>query len=219
MNLFQTLFQYILQTTKYRNIDESHGVSHAMNVLVNAHESFQIEVKTHTHLQSQEKVIYIAAALHDMCDKKYMDEDEGIQQLDTVLYDDSGTNTITPRYHLEEDDIEAIKTIIRTMSYSKVKVNGFPDLGKYQQAYHIVREADLLAAYDFDRAMIYHMYQNDKTVVDAYEDSVTLFHERVLRHKEDGLLTLDYSIQQHYVLMPQSHARISHWKTLLKKGF
>ena len=36
--------------------------------------------------------------------------------------------------------------------------NGFPDMGEYQTAYNIVREADLLCAYDFDRCMIYQMY-------------------------------------------------------------
>ena len=219
MNLFQTLFQYILQTTKYNNIDESHGVSHAMNVLINAHQSFQIEVKKDPKLQSQENVIYIDAALHDMCDKKYMEEEEGIRRLDSVLYDNYVSKTRQPQYHLDEDDIEAIKTIIRTMSYSKVKVNGFPDLGKYQKAYHIVRESDLLAAYDFDRAMIYHMYQNSKTIIEAYNDSFALFQERIFQHKEDDLLTLEFSLQQHSILIPQSHVRISHWKTLFGKGF
>jgi len=68
------------------------------------------------------------------------------------------------------------------MSYSKVKKQGFPSLGKYQLAYHIVREADLLTAYDFDRCMIYHMSKNNSNVREAYYNAEELFHNRVLRH-------------------------------------
>lgn len=191
-----------------------------MNVLINAHRSFQIEVKTHPRLQVHEKVIYVAAVLHDMCDKKYTDEEEGIRQLDSILYDDDCDDSQEQStYRLTEEDVEAIKNIIRTMSYSKVKVNGFPDLGKYQRAYHIVRESDLLAAYDFDRAMIYHLYKNNRTMDEAYENSIDLFQERVFCHKKMGLLTLEFSLQQHPILKQQARDRISHWKTLLGKEF
>ena len=36
-------------------------------------------------LKEQEKVIYTAAILHDMCDKKYVNEDEGIRQIEDFL--------------------------------------------------------------------------------------------------------------------------------------
>ena len=53
--------------------------------------------------------------------------------------------------------MDVIGDIIGSMSYSKVKKNGFPELGDYQTEYNIVREADLLAAYDIDRAIIYRI--------------------------------------------------------------
>ena len=61
------------------------------------------------------------------------------------------------------------------MSYSKVKKNGFPDLGIYQNAYHVVREADLLSAYDFDRAIIYDMKANNKPFDQSYDHAQKLF--------------------------------------------
>ena len=42
------------------------------------------------------------------------------------------------------------------MSYSKVKVHGYPELGDYQLAYHIVRESDLLTAYNIPRSIVYN---------------------------------------------------------------
>ena len=42
----------------------------------------------------------------------------------------------------------AVIDIVDTMSYNKVITSGFPYHGEYQRAYHIVREADLLAGYD-----------------------------------------------------------------------
>jgi len=62
---------------------------------------------------------------------------------------------------MSSSDLEIIGKIIGTMSYSKVKANGYPELGEYQLAYHIVREADLLAAYDIDRCIIYTMYRDN----------------------------------------------------------
>jgi hypothetical protein len=84
-----------------------------------------------------------------MCDKKYMNEKEGIEQ-----YKNHFTSLIP------SNELDVIGEIIGAMSYSKVKSNGYPKLGEYQLAYHIVREADLLAAYDIDRSIIYSMYKD-----------------------------------------------------------
>jgi hypothetical protein len=79
------------------------------------------------------------------------------------------------------------------MSYSKVKKNGFPDLGEYQLAYHIVREADLLAAYDIDRCIIYSMYRDDIDYFSARDIAVELFNNRVFRMRQDRLFKTKYS--------------------------
>ena len=89
-----------------------------------------------------------------------------------------------------------IDKIITTMSYSKVKKFGFPvfeNMGHYW-AYHVVREADLLSAYDFDRYMVYHIKQNEGDLESAFDNANKLFENRVLKHYEDNLLLTDYSI-------------------------
>ena len=88
-----------------------------------------------------------------MCDKKYMDEDTGLEKINQFLED-----KMTPL------ELDITKQIITTMSYSKVKTNGYPELNEYQMAYHIVREADLLSAYDFDRCMFYNIHVQKKLI-------------------------------------------------------
>jgi len=103
------------------------------------------------------------------------------------------------------------------MSYSYVKKNGFPILGEYQHAYHIVREADLLSAYDFDRCMTYKLHLNNGDIDDAFEDSLDLFNHRVLQHNKDNLFLTDYSLLKSRELHIQSLQRIQSWKQILKK--
>jgi HD superfamily phosphodiesterase len=189
--------------SKYK-IDESHGIIHAMNVLHNCDHLIDSVIQKQPEIEEHRKIIYSAAILHDMCDKKYMNEDEGIKEIKSYIYD-SISNT----------ELDVMENIVSTMSYSKVKKKGFPDLGQYQTAYHVVREGDLLAAYDFDRCMIYHMTQNNADVHSAFQDAYNLFQTRIFKHQEHGLLLFPYSNEQHTILSGQAHIRIQHWRKML----
>jgi hypothetical protein len=205
MTLLNKLFHFVLFVTKKYNIDESHGLSHSMNVLKFASEIYEEEVSTYPILKKHEKIIYVAAALHDMCDKKYMDQSEGLHEIETFLSDKMAPN-----------DNNIVKLIISTMSYSTVKANGYPDLGPYSRAYHIVREADLLAAYDFDRCMIYNMYKKNADLEVSYKDAVTIFNNRVLKHNDDCLFITKYGKKKSLVLETQSLKQMDTWKRLIK---
>lgn len=239
MKLFEPLLQYVLLTSRKKGIDETHGLGHSINVLMNSHNIFENEKNNYPQIKPMENIIYASAMLHDMCDKKYMDEKDGIRELDNVLYENklssikkvdygidiAGPFTLfpnqpnyimKPKFNFEDEEIDVIKKIIGTMSYSTVKKQGFPELGKYIMAYHIVREADLLAAYDFDRALMYDMYKNDSSLEEAFQNSEDLFEKRIFRHKDDNLLITDYSKQQHEILANDAHNRIRSWKSLLR---
>jgi len=207
MTLLTNLFNFVLLMTAKYNIDESHGISHSMNVLHNAHNIYENEKIINPFLLSQEKIIMVSAVLHDLCDKKYMDETEGMYMIEEFLED-----------KMEKYEIDITKQIISTMSYSTVKKNGFPDLGLYQHAYHIVREADLLAAYDFDRCMIYNIHRLNGNIEQAYIDAYHLFRNRVFKHKEDGLLNTDYSIKQSIILETNALERMNTWRKMLHKS-
>ena len=206
MSFLTKLFNYVLLASAKYNIDESHGLSHSMNVLQFASELYQNELPKHSHLEDHERIIYASAVLHDMCDKKYMNEIVGLLEIEDFL-----------RPELEPFEIGAVKQIISTMSYSTVKKNGFPNLGIYQNAYNIVREADLLAAYDFDRTMIYQMKRNNNNIEEAFKNSNELFENRVLKHIDDNLITSNYGIKKALLLQFQGTKRIVAWKKLLNK--
>ena len=185
MSLFTKLFQYVLLTSNKYKIDESHSLSHSMNVLTNAYNIFQYESIKTPILKNYEKIICVSAILHDMCDKKYMDEDEGIEDISKFLED-----------KITIPEIDITKRIITTMSYSTVKKNGFPDLGIYQLAYHIVREADLLAAYDIDRTIIYSMYKENLDYYNSIKRTIELFKDRILKYRSDDLFITNFSEEE-----------------------
>lgn len=204
MNFFTKIIHFIMATTKLHSIDESHGIMHSLQTLHNAYSIVDNEKCNIPELKEQEKIIYVAAAIHDMCDKKYMSEDEGIQKIDELLIED-----------MELEEMDIVHEIIGKMSYSKVKKNGFPDMGKYQLAYNVVREADLLGAYDFDRAMVYHLYRKNNDLQEAYFESMQLFLTRMFRHEHDGLLTFDYTKERANTLKYESLKQMKNWRRII----
>jgi hypothetical protein len=201
------LFTYVSIMSKKYEIDESHGLSHSMNVLNHAQNIYNSEVSKNPYLESQQKIIYTSAILHDMCDKKYVDETEGIQSIADYIKDE-----------VTSKELDVIKTIIKTMSYSKVSVYGYPMLGEYMLAYHIVREADLLSAYDFNRCIIYGLHKKNhcKTIVPAFLEARKLFNHRVLRYIPDGLFVTDYSKELSQKLHEDARKSIQLWEQLYK---
>lgn len=204
--IFNELCKFILLTSKNYNIDSSHDITHSMDVLHYAHNIYKKELYTNPGIKSHENIIYLASTLHDMCDKKYMKEDEGLHKMELFLKD---------KIQIEDEERNAISNIINTMSYSKVKINGFPNLGIYQSAYHIVREADLLSAYDFDRCLIYGLHVRGDDFETTFPRAEELFKSRVFRHAEDNLFTTEYAKTCYPALHLQAINRISSWKNIL----
>jgi len=206
MAFLSKIFQFIILTCSKYNIDESHGIIHSMNTLHYTQEIFTNEALRNPYMNGQEKVAYISALVHDMCDKKYMDETEGVNRISEFFQND-----------VTGEEMEMVKKIITTMSYSKVKKDGFPDLGVWQNTYHCVREADILCAYDFDRSMIYHMTKEKGNIEAAFENAEQLFQNRVFQHKRDGLLLSEYAKCKSILLERTARQRIQNWKSIIKK--
>jgi HD superfamily phosphodiesterase len=180
--LLNRAFHYVCEITELYNIDESHGLKHSMEVFGYAKRIYESELLKNPFLEEQQEIIFSAAIGHDMCDKKYMDESEGIKKYKSYLSD-----------IMRPEDLEIMGEIISTMSYSKVKARGYPDLGEYQLAYHIVREADLLAAYDIDRCIMYTMHRDKCNYTSALEEAFDLFDYRVFKMRTDRLFKTAYS--------------------------
>ena len=181
-NLINNCFRYVIETSNTYKIDESHALKHSMEVFKFSKKIYESELNKNPFLKDQQKIIFTAAIGHDMCDKKYMNETDGILKYKTYLSNQMPSN-----------DIEVMGKIIETMSYSKVKKNGYPELGKYQLAYHIVREADLLASYDIDRCIIFGMYIEKLDYNKALKRAIELFKNRELKYINENLFITDFS--------------------------
>ena len=140
--IISSAFMYVINTNKLYSIDESHALGHSMDVFYYANQIYENEVIKKPSLNLHKNIIDMSAILHDTCDKKYMDEKTGLNNIKKFL-----------DFTVSNEETDVILNIISKMSYSTVKKNGFPDIGEYQLAYNIVREADLLSAYDIDCIM------------------------------------------------------------------
>jgi HD superfamily phosphodiesterase len=201
------LFAFVLMMTKKYNIDYSHSEGHSMDVLRHAEENLKSQLVLFPYLENQTNVIYSAAILHDMCDKKYMKQEDGVQEIEQFL---------KKEIKMDLEEIHYTKRIMETMSYSTVKKQGFPDLGKYQTAYNVVREADLLTSYDFDRSIIYHLNRgNDLT--NSYQNALEIFNNRVFNYNSDKLLLSEYAKKQSQILTLKALKQMTTWNRILQK--
>jgi HD superfamily phosphodiesterase len=204
--LLTNIINFVIYTTAVYNIDESHGLTHSMDVLNNANYILESELINNPYLSGQTKIIYVASVLHDMCDKKYINQEVGLTNIQEFLQNEK----------MQPNEIETVKNIMARMSYSKVKEIGYPNFGEYQMAYHIVREADLLSAYDFDRCMIYNIRKKNGNIYDAFQESCDLFDVRMLKHHQDNLFITSYSRKEAIKLHLNSINRIENWRKILR---
>jgi hypothetical protein len=206
MRLLPKLVQFAAVTMKKYNFDESHGLGHALIVLHNSHEILESLLPSQQYLESQRNIIYTSALVHDLCDDKYMNIEDGLKNIHHVLK----TQNL-----LKTSEISVVEEIISTMSYSKVKKQGYPDLGIYQLAYHIVRESDLLAAYDFDRCLLYNLNNINSDFNHTFQSSLNLFENRVFKHNEDNLFITDYSKEKSLKLEKEAQSQILRWRQII----
>jgi HD superfamily phosphodiesterase len=186
MKIYSTLinyaFKFVIETSKKYNIDDSHSLRHSIEVYQFANKIYNNEVIYNPFLKDQKNIIMCSAILHDMCDKKYVDEQIGIENMNEYFKD-----------YFKTEELQVINSIITTMSYSTVKKNGYPEMEPYNLAYHIVREADLLAAYDIERCLIFQIIHENGNYTYSLECVKKLFNNRVLQYLPDNLFITEYS--------------------------
>jgi len=202
--LISHAFAYVIRTCRVYNIDESHALKHSMDVYNYANKIYQHELIGNPMLEKQKETILVASILHDMCDKKYMSEKQGVMMIKKHMID-----------YMPISNLELMCNIMSTMSYSKVKVNGYPKLGENQLAYHIVREADLLAGYDIDRCIIYGIYHEGLTYDQSLKRASELFNTRILKYIDDDLFITDYSKKEAIKLHIKADIDLENLKNIL----
>jgi hypothetical protein len=206
MEFYNYLFNFVVLTCRLFNIDESHGLKHSMDVYYYSNIIYDSLVEENPDLKKYKEVIDIASILHDMCDKKYMSEHDGLERIRSNMYD-----------FIEEDKLNVSLSIISKLSYSYIKKHGYPDMGLCQMAYDIVGEADRLASYDFERCIIYQMMRKNESYEKSFEDAITLFDNRIFKYIDEGLFKTDCGKKIAQQMHNDALTRISFLKRFVKK--
>lgn len=202
------IINFVLSQTIKHNVDESHSLNHALDVLDYSNKILKEETYSKPYLNKQEHIIYTSALLHDTCDSKYSDNVE-IEKVCSFLKDNQYSTS----------DINVIMEIISTMSYSKVKKNGFPELDTYQDAYHVVREADLLAGYKLNRAILYGIHRENLNYIDSFYRSKDLYSHRMGNFISDGLFLTKYGISESISIDNEERRHMENLEEIVKNSF
>jgi hypothetical protein len=195
-DLMDAAFRCVRELSTLYHIDESHAMKHSMDVLNYTMDSYHFHVLRNPELFNQQRILYAAAIVHDMCDKKYVNEGIGLQSIHNYLY-----------VYFTPEEFNLLSRIITTMSYSTVRTHGYPELYEWQLGYHIVREADLLASYDMDRCVLYGIYCEQLPYTEAVLRAKALYQNRVMRYLQDGVFVTNYGVARAHEL---------HGKSMLK---
>jgi hypothetical protein len=178
--MLSQVIEFIRTTCILFNIDDSHGLGHAIKTLL-----WSLRISKDMKLTFYEsKVIQLSCLLHDMCDKKYMDEQFGVGRIRIFLSET-----------LREDPgiVERVIFIITTMSYSKVIKQGYPNFTgdpSIEMCYHIVRNSDLLESYDPERCIGYHVRcggNRKDGIIRMFE----IFENRIMQLIGNGYINLE----------------------------
>ena len=180
MDLFSTAFNFCATICREQGIDSSHDEHHMARVARMTERLNDLSGRAVG--QDEKDVMMLAAFTHDLCDHKYIDVCTGLNVVNRWL----------AQLPISEDQRHAVCRIISTMSYSKVKVAGYPaDLGKWTLAYHHTRIADLIDAYDIDRCYTYQSHKHpDMSEEDKWRAVIELFERRVLSQKDEYILPI-----------------------------
>jgi hypothetical protein len=175
--MYQTAYNFCKSRCIELGIDSSHDEKHMARV---ADMALELNKRCGRSVsQKESNVMILAAFTHDLCDRKYIDPDSGVLTIRDWL------RSVTTR-----EECDAVIQIITTMSYSKVSKHGYPnDLGPWELAYHHVRVADLIDAYDIKRCYDYqtHAYPSMEEG-EKWRAVVELFERRVLTQKDMYIL-------------------------------
>lgn len=197
------LFNFVVLTCRQYNIDESHGLKHSMDVFYYSNMIYESLIDENPDLKNYKEIINIASILHDMCDKKYMNEKDGLERIRTNMTD------------INQDNLNISLSIISKLSYSYIKKNGYPDMGNHQLAYDIVGEADRLASYDFERCIIYQMMNKNETYEKSFNDAIELFNNRVFTYIDEGLFKTDLGKKMANKMYTDAVIRIAFLKSFI----
>ncbi len=192
------LWTFALDTISIYNIDASHGITHLVNTVLYVRiilDDFRGQQIIQNYTKAEEtELIEDAAFVHDLIDKKYMDEQIGIARLRDAFVQNG----------YPAPKIEAIVSIIIAISFSTRvlrKKAGLPMIGPgpLALAIAIVIDADQLDGYDVRRCYTYQTVRFfglaspklklDERLSMARNWTKTIMVNRILKYKTEYMNT------------------------------
>jgi hypothetical protein len=201
------IIDFIKETCRLYNIDDSHGLNHSLETL----KWSLLITKDHTLNSEQSTIIKLSCLLHDMCDKKYMNESEGVERIIYFL------NYVI---HIDKEIVDKVVFIITNMSYSKVIKCGYPDFNldsSLEYCYHVVRNSDLLGSYDPERCIQYQI-RCGGTRKEGITKMLELFANRVLTQLDAGYINLESAKKYAIGLQERALSILTNYKAELEKS-
>lgn len=190
------LYNYAKTVISNTNVDSSHDLTHFINVynyarLIIDSEDLSKEISLIDGFSKEDsiEIILYTAFIHDIVDGKYFDTVIAIENLKTLLEDNS----------YSQKKIDVIIYLITHMSFSKRverKKQGLPMIedGIYHKAMCIVCDADQLDGYRIQRVVDYqyNVYKDWKEPERSLKMTgwiKTILVKRILLYKDEYMLT------------------------------
>jgi len=191
-------------TAERHNIDDSHGLLHHLVVIITSFLIYEAALEDKPELRQQLNVILMAIGVHDSFDDKYVKGEVDLKNVKNNFF------------KLFEDDFEKkilkiVMRIINTMSYSKVMGSTKKKLGSkcgiYVDAYHIVREGDLMDGVTVARCVItsFLVKARGSNVVQCFGRARNLFKDRMFAYDENMLLVNNFTKEYYTKMESKAH--------------
>jgi hypothetical protein len=201
------IVDFIKHTSQLYNIDDSHGLKHSLETL-----RWSLLITKDDNLTHDETtLIKLSCLLHDMCDKKYMNEIEGVERIVYFL-----------KYviYISNELTDKIVFIITNMSYSKVIKYGYPSFNldnSLEYCYHVVRNSDLLGSYDPERCIQYQI-RCGGTRKEGIKKMLELFDIRILTQLDAGYVNLEPAKKYAIQLQREAISKLDNYRLELEKS-
>jgi hypothetical protein len=168
-------------------IDDSHNEVHSREVV---HHYLQINQSLENKKMHQCAIL--GSMLHDMMDRKYVSEEQGLKDIIAFL----------SKEKVDEKIIHALHEFLPTISYSKTVhqnhdgtlILAIPERIKrhpYYRCYEAIRTSDLIASYNLQRTLLYDLKKGDhrhSSIMDMYDHARSLYESRMDRLIQDNII-------------------------------
>ena len=183
--------QYVMEHAARFNVDESHNHIHSRHVL---HYTKEILVRQNNTSTYNVLLASLGAVFHDVPDPKYVPSSIPVLR--------HAVETVLP-WNLHSTLGADLQHMLPSLSFSKTvhregyrlrytlpeEMRSFPHL----DAYHAVRQADLLSSYNTKRTLLYRMHKSNdtKSREDVLEEARELYRRRMALLRPSGLFLND----------------------------